>query len=49
MFADDTFLYYSSDNMQEIQNATCINIDLKALNKWSQQWILEFNQEKKQK
>lgn len=44
MFADDTSLNYSNDNPREIQNV--INRDLEAMNKWSQQWLMQFNPDK---
>ena len=44
LFADDTSLGYSSQNVVEIENV--INHDLCELNTWSTKWLLSFNPDK---
>jgi hypothetical protein len=44
LFADDTSLGYSSQNVVEIGNA--INHDLCELNTWSTKWLMSFNSDK---
>jgi hypothetical protein len=44
LFADDTSLGYSSQNVVEIENV--INHDLCELNTWSTKWLMSFNPEK---
>jgi hypothetical protein len=41
LFADDTSLGYSSQNVVEIENV--MNHDLCELNTWSTQWLMSFN------
>ena len=44
LFADDTSLGYSSQNVVEIENV--INHDLCELNTWSTKWLMSFNPDK---
>jgi hypothetical protein len=44
LFADDTSLGYSSQNVVEIENV--INHDLCKLNTWSTKWLMSFNPDK---
>ena len=44
LFADDNSLQYSSKNIAEMECS--INQDLNTLDKWSKQWLLQFNPNK---
>ena len=44
LFADDTSLYLIVDSPTE--TATCLNSDLEIINKWSKQWLVDFNPSK---
>ena len=44
LFADNTSLSYSSQNVVEIENV--INHDLCELNTWSTKWLMSFNPDK---
>jgi hypothetical protein len=44
LFADDTSLGYSSQNVVAIENV--INHDLCELNTWSTKWLMSFNPDK---
>jgi hypothetical protein len=44
LFADDTSLGYSSQNVVDIENV--INHDLCELNNWSTKWLMSFNPDK---
>ena len=44
LFADDTSLSYSSQNLNEIENT--INRDLQNISSWSRKWLITFNPNK---
>jgi sarcosine oxidase/L-pipecolate oxidase len=44
LFADDTSLGHSSNDLQNLQNM--INSDLSNINKWSENWLITFNPDK---
>ena len=47
LFADDTCLYVTVDNKQQIQNVTdSLNQDLDNVSSWANQWLVTFNASK---
>ena len=41
LFADDTSLLYSSNNINEIE--VIVNSDLSKIYNWSKEWLIDFN------
>ena len=47
MFADDTCLYVTIDNKEQIQTATnSLNLNLNNVSNWANQWLVTFNASK---
>ena len=44
LFADDSSLFYSASNIQDIEGI--INYDLQVLTSWAKQWLINFNPQK---
>jgi hypothetical protein len=44
LFADDTSLLYSSNNVNEIE--VIVNSDLSKIYNWSKEWLIDFNPKK---
>jgi hypothetical protein len=44
LFADDTSLLYSSNNINEIE--VIVNSDLSKIYNWSKEWLIDFNPKK---
>jgi hypothetical protein len=44
LFADDTSLLYSSNNINEIE--VIVNLDLSKMNNWSTEWPVDINPKK---
>ena len=44
LFADDTSLLYSSNNIHEIE--VIVNSDLSKIYNWSKEWLIDFNPKK---
>ena len=44
LFADDSSLFYSASNIQDIDGI--INNDLQVLTSWAKQWLIHFNPQK---
>jgi hypothetical protein len=44
LFADDTSLLYSSNNINEIE--VIVNSDLSKIYNWSKEWLVDFNPKK---
>ena len=44
LFADDSSLFYSESNIQDIEGI--INYDLQVLLSWAKQWLINFNPQK---
>ena len=44
LFADDSSLFYSASNIQDIEGI--INYDLQVLISWAKQWLINFNPQK---
>ena len=46
LFADDSSLFYSASNIQDIEGI--INYDLQVLTSWAKQWLIHFNPQKQE-